>query len=298
MIPASVGTDSANAEPSAPDCANAEPSAPDWTVPRRRILQMSARSTALLVACSTIGLLAYLWPFFRTAGTASSSAALSQNAHSTDAVVLLVGLLPLLIAVVLVNIADDGFDARAAALLGVLTAASAVLRIPGGGVSGFSPMFFLVALAGRVFGPAFGFVLGAMAMLVSAILTGGVGPWLPFQMFGLAWIGAGAGLLPRCSGKTELLVLIIYGAITGFLFGALLNLWFWPFAVTEGSAISYRPGAPLSETVERYGRFYVATSLGWDLVRAVGNAIMIWLTGATIIASLRRAAHRGAFLHR
>ena len=259
---------------------------------------MSARSTALLLVCSAIGMLAYLWPFFRSAGAAATSGAMSQNAHSSDAVVLLIGLLPLLIAVVLVNIADDGFDARAAALLGVLTAASAVLRIPGGGVSGFSPMFFLVALAGRVFGPAFGFVLGAMAMLVSAILTGGVGPWLPFQMFGLAWIGAGAGLLPKCTGKTELVVLIVYGAITGFLFGALLNLWFWPFAVTEGSAISYRPGAPLDETVTRYTRFYVATSLGWDFVRAVGNAIMIWLTGATIIGSLRRAAHRGAFLHR
>ena len=33
-----------------------------------------------------------------------------------------------------------------------------------------------------MFGPALGFLLGSTALLTSALLTGGVGPWLPFQM--------------------------------------------------------------------------------------------------------------------
>ena len=61
-------------------------------------------------------------------------------------------------------------------------------------------MFFLLVLAGRVFGPGFGFVLGCTSLFASALLTAGVGPWLPFQMLGCAWVGLGAGLLPRGSG--------------------------------------------------------------------------------------------------
>ena len=50
--------------------------------------------------------------------------------------------------------------------------------------------------AGRVFGPGFGFALGCTSLFASAIITGGVGPWMPYQMFGCAWIGLFAGLLP------------------------------------------------------------------------------------------------------
>ena len=58
-------------------------------------------------------------------------------------------------------------------------------------------VFFLLILAGRVFGPGFGFALGCTSLFASALLTAGVGPWLPFQMMVSAWVGMGAGLLPR-----------------------------------------------------------------------------------------------------
>jgi len=54
-------------------------------------------------------------------------------------------------------------------------------------------MLIVMIIGGRVLGPGFGFVLGLLAMLGSALVTGGVGPWLPFQMLGAAWIGLGAG---------------------------------------------------------------------------------------------------------
>ena len=66
-----------------------------------------------------------------------------------------------------------------------------LLDLPGGG----SGLFFLVILAGAAFGPRFGMILGITSFVVSAVLSGGIGPWLPFQMLALGWMGAGAGFL-------------------------------------------------------------------------------------------------------
>ena len=88
-------------------------------------------------------------------------------------------------------------------MLGVLTAIGAALRPLGAGVAGIETVFFLLVLAGRVYGPGFGFVLGTTTMFASALLTGGVGPWLPFQMLASGWVGLGAGLLPRRVQRTR-----------------------------------------------------------------------------------------------
>src|SRR5699024_8171036 len=123
-----------------------------------------------------------------------------------------------------------GLDAKALALLGVLSAINAAIRpVLGAGTAGVESIFFLLVLAGRAFGPGFGYLLGFTSMFASALLTAGVGPWLPSQMLCAAWVGLGAGLLPRkLGGRAELLVLIGYGIVAAYLFGALMNLWFWP----------------------------------------------------------------------
>ena len=75
-------------------------------------------------------------------------------------------------------------------------------------------------------------MLGCTSLFASALLTAGVGPWLPFQMMASAWIGLGAGLLPgRLRGKAEIAMLVGYGIVAAYLFGFLMNLWFWPYAV-------------------------------------------------------------------
>ena len=137
---------------------------------------------------SALGIVAFAWPLFADAG--------SQITQGPDGPWLFALLVPLLLAVVLAEIAEGGLDAKAVALLGVLTALGAALRPLSGGVTGFQPMFVVIILAGRVFGPGFGFVLGSTSMLASALLTGGVGPWLPFQMLAAAWLGLGAGCYP------------------------------------------------------------------------------------------------------
>ena len=254
----------------------------------RNVISFGGRSSLLLAIASVLGLIAFFWPFLLHAeGT--------QNAaHASDAPWIFVMLLPLLLAIVLAEVAEGALDTKAVALLGVLAACGTALRLPGG-VTGFEPVFFLLLPAGRVLGKGFGFVLGALTLFASALITGGVGPWLPFQMIGAGWVGFLAGCLPRATGRRELLMLATYGALAGLAYGFLLNLWFWPFGSDAGSQVAFVEGAPVLENLRRYWGFYLATSLGWDIPRAVGNFVLVLVAGRPVINALRRVSRRAAF---
>jgi len=204
--------------------------------------------------------------------------------------------LPLLLIVVLAELAEGGMDAKAVALLAVLAACGAALRPLGIEASGASPVFFLLIPAGRVLGRGFGFVLGMLTLFGSALLTGGVGPWLPFQMIAAGWVGLFAGCLPQVRGRLEIALLAGYGAVAGLLFGAVMNMWFWPFETTGSApAISYVPGARWATELHHYGTFYLTTSLGWDLSRALGTVVLVIIAGRPVLLALRRASRRAAF---
>jgi energy-coupling factor transport system substrate-specific component len=245
------------------------------------------RSTLALLLVSVAGLLAFLWPLFASAD--------SRLGHSADAPLLFALLLPLLLAVVLFEISEGGLDVKAVAMLGVLSAVGAALRPLGAGTAGLETVFFLLVLGGRVFGPGFGFVLGSTTLFASALVTGGVGPWLPYQMLGAAWVGLGAGLLPRVRDRWEVPLLAAYGALAGLLYGLALNFSFWPFSTGLGSHLSFVAGAPPWENLRRFGLFSLATSAWWDLGRAVTNVVLIGVTGRAVLATLRRASRRAAF---
>ncbi|GGI09135.1 ECF transporter S component [Egicoccus halophilus] len=268
-------------------------SAPE--VPRRprdgsrstRAIRLRPRATLAVLLATSIGLAAFAWPLFVDPGLAS--------ANLRDAPLLFTLLLPLVLMVVLSEIADGGIDAKAVAMLGVLTAVGAALRPLGTGVAGFEPVFFLLVLAGRVHGAGFGFVLGATTLFASALTTGGVGPWLPFQMLGAAWVGAGAGLLPPLRGRAELAMLAVYSLLAGLFYGLMLNLSFWPFALPETTAISFVPGDPVGDNLRRFVAFTLATSMGFDVPRALVTAGLVLLTGRPLLRALRRAARKAAF---
>ncbi|MGL4176093.1 MAG: ECF transporter S component [Dermatophilaceae bacterium] len=254
---------------------------------RPRLVRLRPRSTAAIALVSLAGVVAFGWPLLADPA--------SGLAHSTDAPLVFALVLPLLLAVVLAEISEGGMDVKTVAMLGVLSAVGAALRPLGAGTAGLETVFFLLVLGGRVFGAGFGFVLGATTLLASALLTGGVGPWLPFQMLGAAWVGWGAGLLPRARGRAEIALLAGYGALAGLLYGLALNLSFWPFATGMAGELSFVPGAPVAENLQRFLVFSLATSLGWDLGRALTNAVLISLTGRAVLGALRRAARRAAF---
>jgi energy-coupling factor transport system substrate-specific component len=249
-------------------------------------IRVGLRSRVTIVMASFLGFVAFLWPFVIAPGT------FGDNAMAP----LMFGvLLVLVLAVVFSEIADGGIDAKAIAMLGVLSAIGAALRPLGAGTAGIETVFFTLVIAGRVFGPGFGFALGCTTLFASALITGGVGPWMPYQMFGCAWVGLFAGLLPPARGKGEILMLAVYGAASAYFFGFMLNLSFWPFALDPQSTIAYLPGAGLATNVHRYLLFDASTSLGWDTGRAVTNLIFIVLVGPAMLATFRRASRRAAF---
>jgi energy-coupling factor transport system substrate-specific component len=258
---------------------------------RPAAVRVGRRSAITMALASLVGLIAFAWPLVAGAGSA-------VVAHASDAPWLFAALLPLVLAVVLAEIADGGLDAKGVALLGVLSAVAAALRPFGSGHAGFEPMWIVLVLGGRALGPGFGFCLGAIGMFASALVTGGVGPWLPFQMVGAAWVGLGAGLLPRASGRRELGMLAGYAAFAAIAYGFLLNLWFWPFMTLDPSfpeALSYVPGAPMLENLQHWILFSLTTSLGFDIPRAALAVALVLAAGRPVLTALRRASRRAAF---
>ena len=173
-----------------------------------------------LLAASLIGALLFLWPFFGF-GPAGDAPAL------TVALATAVGFGA-------IELGARRLDARGLALLAALSALAAGLRLVlVTGIGGFSPFFFLILVAGYAVGPSFGFLTGALALVVSAIVTGGVGPWLPYQLFAAGWVGLGAGLVGRgrlgFPTRRDIAVLAAYGVVAGFAFGAVMDLWDWSF---------------------------------------------------------------------
>ncbi|MFF0340459.1 ECF transporter S component [Kribbella sp. NPDC004875] len=254
------------------------------------LIRLKPRSTLALLVASLVGVLAFAWPlFFRPAQEGASAIG-----HTTDAPWLFVLLLPLLVAVVLAELSESGIDAKVISLVGMLAAVGAALRALGPGTAGLEPGFFLLVLAGRAFGAGFGFVLGAVSLLGGALISGGVGPWMPFQMFACAWVGCLAGLLPRAGGRLELALLAAYSLVSGVLYGVIMNLWFWPYA-TFGGNFSFVPGDDLTENLHRYLLFVVATSLGWDIPRGILSAVLVLTLGRPILNAFRRTARKAAF---
>ena len=273
---------------------SAEPGPPDD--PRqRRWVAIRPRSMVVLTLVSAGGLMMFLWPLLVTPPSGGT-------AHASDAPFLFALILPLLIAVVLAELGDDGMDVKAIAIIGLLAGVGAVLRPLGAGTAGIETIFFLLILGGRVYGPGFGFVLGSTTLFASSLLTAGVGPWLPFQMLAASWIGLGAGLLPRCRGRREIAMLAAYGVFVAYAFGFLLNMWFWPYVAGTftgqgtNAGLQFVPGDPVLDNLRRFFWYTVATStLGWDTGRAITNVVAIATVGPAVLATLRRARRKAAF---
>ena len=288
----------------------------------------------ILGSGSVLAAAAFAWPFFVAAVPADAQVAVPIVAFA---------LIPALIVALALTLDREMYTAKTVALLGVLAAVGAAVRIAGAGMGGVEAVFVLLILAGRVYGARFGFLLGLLTIAVSSLLWGGFGPWTPFQMFACGWVGAGAGLLPhwpkatptaprtqpastaqapsqpahgepapgapaqrwhlprlnaqsrlttgtRWRGSLEIVLLAVYGVVSSYLFGLMMNLWFWPFAVGSGTGISYTAGADAGQNLASFALYSLVTStLTWDTVRAITTVVGISLVGPAVLAALRRA---------
>lgn len=254
-------------------------------------------SAAIMALASLIGLGAFLYPFFQP--TLSSGGASGMGAHANDAPLLTVMLLGLCLSAVFANLTGRQMTSKLVAVLGVLVAVNAVLRaVPG--PAGFNAIFVLPILTGYAYGPTFGFLLGSLSLLVSALIGGGIGPWLPYQMFATGWMGMLSAFLPHFPNhrRWEPVMLAVWGAVLGMIFGAIMNIWFWPFIQGDTSQVgggAFEPGMSAAQALRNYAVFYLITSAWWDAARALGNALLILLFGAPILRVLRRFKKRFEF---
>ena len=157
------------------------------TLPRPRPMPLPSFSTLSFVALNLLGVLAYLHPFISAGATHTDS---RWFEHNTDAPLIFAAVAALSMLLIVAELTTGGLNSKSLAVLGVLSALAAVLRtitLP----AGANLYFFLVILGAYAFGPRLGFLLGALSFFLSAVVTGGVGPWLPFQMFASAWMGLG-----------------------------------------------------------------------------------------------------------
>lgn len=213
-------------------------------------------------------------------------------------------ILVLCLVIILFEIQISGLDSKMIAFLGMLIAINAGLRflenaIPG--PAGFSPIFFLIILTGYYFGGRIGFLIGALTMFVSGLITGGIGTWLPGQMITAGWVGQSAAFMSwlvkkfNWRGKVgEVIFLAVFSAIWGLLYGAIMNLWFWPY-LSSNSSQSWIQGAEFVENLQHYVAYYLATSIVWDITRSIGNVLMMTLMAKPVLKILNRFKNRFRF---
>jgi len=237
---------------------------------------------AALPVVSLVGVGLFLWPFFGAGRPAAFAAAAFGIGTAA--------------ALAAVELAAGRLDTRRLALLAALSAIDAAARaVVITGIGGFSPIFLLILCGGYIFGAEYGFLLGATTMLVSALVTGGVGPWLPYQLFAVGWVGALAGFAGR--GRTgrptprDVVVLAVVGIVSGYGFGAAMDVWNWTF-YQSSPGLGFHAGMPVAEALGHFARFYAVTSFVYDTFRAVGNAVMVGVLGAPVLVALARLRAR------
>ncbi|WP_203580204.1 ATP-binding cassette domain-containing protein [Microbacterium hibisci] len=264
-------------ESAAPNAAVAAQTGSRTPPPRRR----PGLGSLALAAANLVALGAFCWPLVATAVPEQAHAAVPVAAFA---------LIPLAALVVVATLDGTVRSAHLLALLGTLAAIGAAVRIAGTGVGGVEAVFILLILAGRAYGARFGMLLGMATIALSTVVTGTFGPWTPFQMFACAWVGAVAGVLPRRMSRLgEIAMLCTYGVVASYLFGLLMNLWYWPFAVGYGTGISYDGGAPFGVNLSSFVVYSLVTStLSWDTLRAITTVIGLVVVGRPILAALRR----------
>jgi hypothetical protein len=161
------------------------------------------------------------------------------------------------------------------AALAALAIAGRVLFTPIPNVQGTTDV---VVLSGYALGPLPGFVVGAVAALVSNFFLG-QGPWTPWQMLGWGMAGVGGGALAATVGtRLGRWPLAVFCAAAGFAFGAWMDLFTVMAFAADRSAASYLTVA--------------GVSFPFNAAHAIGNALLCLALGPAFVRMLVRFRDR------
>lgn len=138
----------------------------------------------------------------------------------------------------------------------------------------FKPMTAITIIAGIAFGGEAGFLVGAVSILVSNMLFG-QGPWTPWQMFALGYVGLFAGLLFYKKSSQNLFLYCGYGFLsTVILYGGVMNF-----------STVLLAGLPL--TMETIGAFCLS-GLPLDVLHGISTVLFLGLGAKPMLKKLER----------
>lgn len=162
-------------------------------------------------------------------------------------------------------------------LIATLGALSAAARVPFAAIPGVQPSTFLIIVSGYVFGPVVGLAVGALTAILSNMFLG-QGPWTLWQMVVWGLAGFSAGTVRKLGLRLGKISLPIFCLLWGFIYGFLINLWFW--------ATFIRPATSLT--------FFLSWLSGTphDFLHAMGNLIFALVFGATAIKIMEKFKRR------
>ena len=123
----------------------------------------------------------------------------------------------------------------------VLAALAAAGRIVFAPIPDVKPVSAICIVAGAIFGRRSGFMVGALAALVSNFFFG-QGAWTPWQMYAWGLVGWLSGVLAASGAFERRWAVYAYGFASGLLYGLILNLWsllgfYHPQTITEALVI-------------------------------------------------------------
>ena len=131
------------------------------------------------------------------------------------------------------------------------------------------PASFLVLVCGMVLGPGPGFLCGAITAVLSSLFTS-LGPWSAWQAMLWSLMGASGWLMNRMNPPVRAL----WGLAWGFVFGWVMNLWYYSLGLIPFAWSNYLAACVASFTM--------------DLAHGVCNAVLLLtLSGGTSRVLLR-----------
>lgn len=244
-------------------------------------MRTTLRSRLALLMVSLLGFGWLSWPIL-SSFTAPGREALQAETPFLLAAVL--GLLVLLSTSIWLDASRRAEVFGPIVLVVLVDAGVRMVLSPGG--SGIEPVYALPLLAGAALGAPAGFLTGALTALFSSFAMGLVDTPLVGQILVWGLWGAVGGLLrtlrPVAAWLTAAVACLPLGLITGLA----LNITGWTGerdAITGG----FLPGLPPLEALQRLIDYTLATSLAFDLTRAVINTLVVLVVGLPVLRALR-----------
>ncbi len=154
----------------------------------------------------------------------------------------------------------------------VLVSAMTALCIVGRFIPFFKPITALTIITAVYLGPESGFLVGALAALMSNFYFG-QGPWTAFQMLAWGMIGLISGYLSSPLKKSRIL-LMLFGALSGIVYSFIMDVWSVLWYAGELNLNLYLAG--------------LLTALPHTALYTVSNLVFLWFLARPFGEKLER----------